>query len=305
MPFPLLGRLLVLPVAASLALCVPTAAGATDTEPAVVANGTFSSPLVPDGSTFAAGIEGWSGKSYLASAARSGHPQGFQGAALNYGGERLSISTRVRGVAAGATVTLSWDDNPDTCVAAGGPGRTYAVTVAGQENAGGAFTTKAPNKSPNWYIGRVYSFTAAEDAPQITFTSTDATPACGFLISNVQATQTRPRPIPPQPTPPAPSDPCAGQGASTPACTTDAGNKEKIDNCPATDRTCLSGVAGKGEKEKAGIENQTQALDGFTNTPREQDPNAAAADLCKVSGALTDNLQPGDTVIAPGTWWYC
>ncbi|MFD0561833.1 hypothetical protein ACFQ2M_07145 [Kitasatospora saccharophila] len=197
----------------------------------------------------------------------------------------------------------SWDDNPDACISYGG-GRPYTVTVAGQNNPAGSFTTKDATGKANWFTGRTYSFTAAEDTPQITFTFTTppVSPGCRPMITNVQAKQTPP---PAKPPTPGSTDPCAGEGASTPACTTDAGNKEKIKNCPATDRTCLDGVAGKGEKENAGIKEQTQALNTFTNTPREQDPNTAVADLCKVSGALTGNLEPGDTVIAPGTWWYC
>ncbi|QKW23242.1 hypothetical protein HUT16_32870 [Kitasatospora sp. NA04385] len=299
-----LTRPLAVPLGAALALALPLAApwpaGAANTDPVAVANATFSSPTVQSGN-WTAGVDGWTGPTGVASVDRAAHPKGLQAATLGWNGVAVSLSTRLRGVRAGANVTLVWDDNPDSCVTSGAGPRTYTVTVAGTANPVGDFTTNAPAAKADWYTGRTYSFTAAEDSPHVTFTNTaTSNPGCGELITNVQAFQT-----PPEPTSPGSSDPCAGEGAGSPACTTDAGNKQQIENCPATSRDCLAGVAGKGEQENAGIAQQTQALDEFTNTPRDQDPNTAADALCQVSNAHTGNLQPGDTVIPPGTWWYC
>ncbi|MFC8720316.1 hypothetical protein [Kitasatospora sp. NPDC057198] len=295
-----LTRLLAVPLGTALALAVPWPSGAADSGTAVVANATLSSPTVPDGQVWGGKADDWTGDTLLVSATRAGHPLKLQAVALAVT-TSTPIGTRVRGVRAGASVTLTWDDNPDSCVNSGG-GRPYTVSVAGPDNKPGSYTTKNATGSANWSTGRSYSFTAAEDAPAVTFTygTPSTNPGCRPMITNVQAAQT-----PPRPASPGASDPCAGGGGGSPACTTSAGNKEKIENCPATDRGCLEGVAGKGEQENAGIGQQTQALDEFTHTPRDQDPNTAADALCRVSNAHTGNLRPGDTVIPPGTWWYC
>ncbi|WP_033259326.1 MULTISPECIES: hypothetical protein [Kitasatospora] len=300
-------RLLALPLGvalgAALAFALPSPSEAADTDPVPVTNGTFSSPTVQSGD-WTYGVDGWTGPTGVASTTRAAHPKGLQAATLGWNGKAVSLSTRLRGVRSGASVTLTWDDNPDSCAASGSGPRSYTLTVAGPANQPGSFTTNAPGAKASWYTGRTYSFTAAEDSPEITFTNTAATnPGCGELITDLQAAQTAPPPKGPAPADK--SDPCAGDGAGSPACTTDAGNKQQIKDCPATSRDCLGGVAGEGERENAGISQQTQALDEFTNTPRDQAPDTAADALCQVSNAHTGNLEPGDTVIPPGTWWYC
>ncbi|MFJ8436757.1 hypothetical protein ACIQ9P_36230 [Kitasatospora sp. NPDC094019] len=291
-------------LSAALALAAPAPAGAEDTEPAVVPNGTFSSRQVPDGLTWASGIEGWTGNGVLGSAARAGHPQGFQAATLSYAGTQRSMSTRVRGVRAGATVTLSWDDNPDICAPAGPSGRPYTVTVAGGTNSPGTFTTNVPNKKPNWFIGRTYSFSAAEDAPEITFASTDTTNTqCPFFVTNIQAKQTAPPLTPPKGG--ASSDPCSGDAKDDAQCKDLAADKEKIEKCPPTSKECLAGVAGDGKAEKDGIAKETQAVDDFGKVPRDQNPNDAASQLCALPNALTSDVKPGDAVVPPSDWWFC
>ncbi|WP_282203795.1 hypothetical protein [Kitasatospora fiedleri] len=104
-------RLLALPLGAALVLTAPWPAGAVDTDPVAVENATFSSPTVQSGD-WATGVDGWSGPTGVASVARAAHPQGLQAATLGWSGKAVSLSTRLRGVRAGARVTLSWDDNP-------------------------------------------------------------------------------------------------------------------------------------------------------------------------------------------------
>ncbi|WP_441247806.1 hypothetical protein [Kitasatospora sp. McL0602] len=288
-------RLLVVTLSCTIALTAPTSAGAEDTDPVVVANGTFSSPTVSNGKSFEQGIDNWTGGG-RATATRAAHPQGLQAAGLGWNG---AISTRLRGVRSGATVTLSWDDNPDGCVAEGSAKRQYTVTVAGAANQPGLLATNTPTGKTNWFIGRSYSFTAAEDSPQLTFTagSGENISGCPVLITNVSARQTAP--------PPKQNDPCAGESASSPACKDVAADKEKIDKCPPTDRDCLAGVAGDGKAEKDGIAKETQAVDDFGKVPREQDPNTAASELCTLPNALTSGLKPGDAVVPPSEWWFC
>ncbi len=291
-------RLLVVTLSCAIALAAPTPASAEDTEPAVVVNGTFSSPTVSNGRPFEHGIDGWVGGG-RATATRAAHPQGFQAAGLGWNG---SISTRLRGVRTGATITLSWDDNPDGCVPRGTAKRQYTVTVAGAANQTGQLATNTPTGSTNWFVGRTYSFTAAEDAPQITFTAGagENISGCPVLIANVAAKQTAPPPEPPKQ-----NDPCAGDSANSPACKDVAADKEKIDKCPPTSKDCVASVAGDGKAEKDGIAKETQAVEDFGKVPREQDPNTAASELCTLPNALTSDLKPGDAVIPPSQWWFC
>jgi hypothetical protein len=281
----------------------PVPAGAEDTEPVVVVNGTFSSPTVAADKQYVQRIDGWTGGG-VRSAARAAHPQGLQASGLIWNSQPVPLSTRLRGVRTGATVTLSWDDNPDSCASASAARRTYTVTVAGADNTPGAFATNQPTGAANWFLGRTYSFTAAEDAPQITFTSTTTgSPVCGPLITNVAAKQTAPPLGSPQT--PAQNDPCAGDAASSPQCTSVADNKAEIDKCPPSNKECLASVAGDGKAENDGIAKETQAVEDFGNIPRDQDPNTAAAGLCALPNALTSSVQPGDAVVPPSDWWLC
>ncbi|MEV7601298.1 hypothetical protein AB0O91_28420 [Kitasatospora sp. NPDC089797] len=296
-------RLLAVTLSGAIALAAPTPAGAEDTEPAVVTNGTFSAPTVPSGQTWAFTVDGWTGAG-VASATRAAHPQGYQAALTSNNGKSVPLSTRVRGVRAGATVTLTWDDNPDSCVGTGNAKRTYTVTVAGDSDQTGSFTTNNPVSKASWFIGRTYSFTAAEDAPELTFTSTVAdNPGCGPLITNVAAKQTAPPLGPPKPS--KDNDPCAGDAASSPACKDVADNKTQISKCPPNNKDCLASVAGDGKAQNDGIAKETQAVDDFGKVPRDEDPNQASSDLCTLPDALTDGVPPGDTVVPPHDWWLC
>ncbi|MFI5527330.1 hypothetical protein ACIA8O_02125 [Kitasatospora sp. NPDC051853] len=292
-------RLLVITLSSSLALAAP--AVAEDTEPAVVVNGTFSSPTVPSTSYWGRNPDGWS-PAVVREASRTGHPAGYQAATLTWGNKVEPLSGRVRGVRAGATVTVSWDDDPGTCVAQGSGKLAYTLSVAGDTNTAGAFSTNEATGKPNWFTGRTYSFIAAEDAPAITFTAAVAG-SCGPMITNVAAKQTAP-PLG-APAKPEQNDPCAGDAKDSPACKDVAGSKEKIDNCPPTSKECLGSVAGDGKAEKDGIAQQTQAVTDFGKVSRDEPPNAAANELCALPNALTASAGPGDAVVPPSEWWFC
>ncbi|MDR3035755.1 MAG: hypothetical protein LBV78_22095 [Kitasatospora sp.] len=298
-------RLLAITLSSAAALAVQAPAGAEDTGPAAVLNGTFASPAVPSGKDWAyLAIEGWDGPGLL-SAGRASHPRGYQAAFLAAPDSDKPLSTRLRDVRAGATVTLTWDDNPDTCVAAGVARRAYTVTVAGSANPPGRFTTNDPVGKANWFLGRSYSFTAAENSPRVTFSfdASNTNQSCQPSIADVAAKQTAPTGPPPGAS--AASDPCAGDSAGTPACK-DIGKAEgDIAKCPATSRDCLGGVAGDGKQTNDGIDKQTGAVQDFGDIPRDESPDAAAQGLCPLSNALTDGLPPEYMVIPPNQWGQC
>ncbi|MFK0195431.1 hypothetical protein [Kitasatospora sp. NPDC090308] len=295
-------RLLAITLSSSAALAAPAPAGAEDTEPAVVVNGTFVSPKVTPGQNWERlTIDGWDGPGLL-SAGRANHPRGYQAAFLASPDSATPLSTRLRAVRAGATVTLTWDDNPDTCVGKGVARRSYTVSVAGDANQPGAFATNEPTGRANWFIGRSYSFTAAEDSPRVTFSfdASNPTPSCQPSITDVAARQTAPT-APPK----GATDPCSGGTAGGSQCADVGGAEEEIAKCPATDRDCLAAVTGDGQQTEDGIDQQTTAVQDFGDIPREESPDAAAQGLCPLSNALTDGLPPSSMVIPPSQWGPC
>ncbi|MFC8720314.1 hypothetical protein [Kitasatospora sp. NPDC057198] len=268
----------------------------------MVVNGTFASPQVPSGSTWAyLAIDGWEGPGLL-SAARAAHPRGYQAAFLAAPGSATPLSTRLRAVRAGATVTLSWDDNPDTCAAKGVARRTYTVSSPGAADRPGSFATNDPTGRANWFVGRSYSFTAAEDSPEVVFSfdASNAKPDCQPSISNVSAAQTAPK-APPK----GASDPCSGEAAGGGQCADVGQAGSEVAKCPPTGRDCLSGVAGDGMQTNDGIAQQTTAVQDFNDIPRDESPDAAAQHLCPQSNALTDGLPPEYMVIPPSQWGQC
>ncbi|WP_282203797.1 hypothetical protein [Kitasatospora fiedleri] len=307
-------RLLAITLSSASALAAPAPAGAEDAEPAVVVNGSFVSPQVPSGQTWAyLAIDGWDGPGLL-SVGRADHPRGYQAAFLASPDSAAPLSTRLRAVRAGATVTLTWDDNPDTCVGKGVARRSYTVSVAGDANRPGAFATNEPTGRANWFIGRSYSFTAAEDSPRVTFSfdASNPTPSCQPSITDVAARQTAST-APPK----GATDPCSdgttggGTGGGTGGtaggsqCADVGGAEEEIAKCPATDRTCLASVTGDGQQTEDGIDQQTTAVKDFGDIPREESPDAAAQGLCPLSNALTDGLPPSSVVVPPSQWGQC
>ncbi len=272
-------------------------AQAEDTQPVVVSNGNFAAPVVTSGDS-KAGVDDWTGSTGVYSAARAKHPLNYQAAALNWANKPISLTTRLRGVEAGSTVTVSWDDSTDntpSCPAdIVNSGATYTVSVDGARNKPQAFST---NAKQTWFQGRIYRFTAAEDAPLFTFTSTETRGGgeCGAWVANVAAKETAAV---------ISTDPCA-PNPSDAACKVTGANQAAIDKCPPSNRSCLQSVAGDGREEKDGIANGKQTLTAFTDKPRSDTPNSAVSELCSIPNALTENVKPGDAPVPPSSWWVC
>lgn len=113
---------------------------------------------------------------------------------------------RLRGVRAGAQVTVTFDDSPGIAAAC-----TPAAVAAGQpytvEGVGGPVDERTTAPDPDmklntlgqgvWRTGQTYTFTAGEHEPLLTFTSqvpagTNANGNCGPMIANLRAVQTPP-----------------------------------------------------------------------------------------------------------------
>lgn len=169
-------------------------------------------------------------------------------------------------------------------------------------NQPGRFATNEPNGKANWFLGRSYSFTAAEDSPKVAFSfdASNASQSCQPSIGNVAARQTAPT-APPKGT----SDPCSGDAAGGAQCKDLGDAKGEIAKCPATSRDCLTSVAGDGQQTNEGIGQQTTAVKDFNDIPRDETPNAAAQHLCPQSNALIDGLPPAYMVIPPSQWGQC
>ncbi|MFG2818714.1 hypothetical protein ACGFX4_04720 [Kitasatospora sp. NPDC048365] len=190
--------------AAGLVLVTAPPSQAADTVDVPVLNGTFAQPAAPDNGT-SAGHADWSPENtgVVFGRALAQHPLGHQAAALNWNGAALSLRTRLWGVKAGSTVTLSWDDSPgvdrrcrpeqvkdgqtyNVSLITTGPAPDPVVTTKGTDTVGTA----------NWTSGRTFEFTATEDNPMVSFDSAEQRDSlsCGPLITNVTARQT-PAPV--------------------------------------------------------------------------------------------------------------
>ncbi|WP_433381416.1 hypothetical protein [Streptosporangium sp. CA-115845] len=184
-------------------------------EPVAVINGDFALPAftgtaashvpTPYVHGWSAGGTNGAGTSYGVLrylGTNSGHPDGKAAVLLRSPvAATHSFKQRLRGVRAGAQVTVTFDDSPGVA-----PQCTPAAVAAGQpytvEGAGGAVsdrnTAPDPDKKANtlgkgaWRIGQTYTFTAGENEPLLTFTSQVAAPAnagtnCGPMIADVRA----------------------------------------------------------------------------------------------------------------------
>ncbi|MGW0595196.1 hypothetical protein [Streptosporangium sp. NPDC002607] len=188
-----------------------------DTKPVAVINGDFALPAFTGTGPNWAAVQGWSvgstnGSGTSSGVARyadtvSGHPDGKTAVMLRLPNAAThSFKQRLRGVRAGAQVTVTFDDSPSVAAVctpeALAQGQTYTVEGDGGQ-ASTQTTAPDPNKKPRtlgtgvWRTGQTYTFTAGEHEPLLTFTSqvpaTDnARGDCGPLIANVRAAQIPP-----------------------------------------------------------------------------------------------------------------
>ncbi|MEV6867635.1 hypothetical protein AB0M44_42430 [Streptosporangium subroseum] len=184
-------------------------------QPVAVINGDFALPAIT-GTTatyvstpyvhgWSAGVTNGAGVSYGVlryPGTNSGHPGGKVAVMLRSPvAATYSFMQRLRGVRAGAQVTVTFDDSPGVA-----PQCTPAAVAAGQpytvEGVGGALSERTtapdPDKKVNtlgtgaWRLGQSYTFTAGENEPLLTFISqvgapNNANTNCGPMIADVRA----------------------------------------------------------------------------------------------------------------------
>ncbi|GAB3892099.1 hypothetical protein GCM10027612_39070 [Microbispora bryophytorum subsp. camponoti] len=140
----------------------PAYADAPGTRPVAVVNGDFALPAVPAGSVNWSPVLGWSVGSTAGSGtaagvgryagADSGHPDGKTAVMLRFPAAAYGFKQRLRGVRAGAQVTVTFDDSPGiaaACTPASvAQGQSYTVDGAGGE-AGERSTAPDPDKKLN------------------------------------------------------------------------------------------------------------------------------------------------------------
>ncbi|MEV5754689.1 hypothetical protein AB0L00_43365 [Actinoallomurus sp. NPDC052308] len=196
---------------ASLAYADPPAS-----TPIAVINGDFTQPAIVGDGPDSTAVKGWSvgstdGAGTVGGVVRypgtvSGHPDHKPAVMLRLPAPENAFKQRLRGVRAGAKVTITFDDSPGIATkcapAAVAQGQAYTVQGAGGP-VSERTTAPDPDKKANtlgkgvWRIGQTYTFTAGETEPLLTFTSqvpasANATGWCGPLIAKVQATQIPP-----------------------------------------------------------------------------------------------------------------
>ncbi|MDV5148789.1 hypothetical protein R1T08_32710 [Streptomyces sp. SBC-4] len=187
---------LLLPVA-------PLAASAAPAAQAVpVLNGDFADPVMKGDGPTTVGIDFWTGLNQRYSPTASGRTDGSHAVALQKDGNTLQ--QRLRGVRAGAKVTVSYEDSPAVSKECTGEqvvnGQPYAVTGSGGPvrevtTAGDPDRTKGKPGTGRW-TGRSYEFTAGENDPLLTFTTrvTDSRThvTCSPMIARVRAVEVPP-----------------------------------------------------------------------------------------------------------------
>ncbi|MDX2961312.1 hypothetical protein [Streptomyces acidiscabies] len=205
------GPLLVVPFAVSLALAAPVFAApvfatplfaAPGEQPVPVLNGDFVEPAMKGDGPTTVGIDNWTGANQRYSATASGRSDGSNAVGLQKDGNTLQ--QRLRGVRAGARVTVSYEDSPAVSkeclpaeVADGQPytveasgGAVQAVTTAGDPG-----RVKGTPGSGRW-AQRTYSFTASENEPLLTFTSKVANSkthiTCSPMVARIRAVEVPP-----------------------------------------------------------------------------------------------------------------
>lgn len=182
--------------------------------PVAVINGDFTQPaVVGDGPDWTA-VKGWSVGSTIGAGSAygvgryagkvAGHPDGKPAVMLRLPRPDYTFKQRLRGVRAGAQVTVTFDDSPGiaaVCTPAS-DGQRYTI-----QGAGGPVSERTTDPDPDkkagtlgkgvWRTGQSYTFTAGENEPLLSLTSQEPDSVnaggwCGPLIANVRATQVPP-----------------------------------------------------------------------------------------------------------------
>ncbi|WP_395364199.1 hypothetical protein ACHGLA_27455 [Streptomyces sp. YH02] len=186
--------------AAGLLLPVAPLVSAAPAEQSVpVLNGDFADPVMKGDGPTTVGIDFWTGLNQRYSPAASGRTDASHGVALQKDGNTLR--QRLRGVRAGAKVTVRYEDSPAVSKECTGEqvadGQPYEVTASGgpvQEvtTAGDPDRVKGTPGKGRW-TGRAYVFTAGENEPLLTFTSrvTDSRThvTCSPMIARIRAVE--------------------------------------------------------------------------------------------------------------------
>ncbi|MEU2717678.1 hypothetical protein [Streptomyces sp. NPDC007205] len=180
---------------AALAFALPCTAPPASAQSSVavpVPNGDFSSPHVIGTNWNFAPPAHWGGNGTTISVDAAKHPQQLQAANLNYGGGPAKLYTNLWGVHAGDKVTLTFDDSPSRYT-----GCTLAQVKDGQKftiddgQHSQEVTTKGTSAvgTQNWELDKTYTFTAAKDNTQVTFSSQmpQGSGSCGPMLANVRA----------------------------------------------------------------------------------------------------------------------
>ncbi|MGW8359684.1 hypothetical protein ACWGK1_03815 [Streptomyces wedmorensis] len=192
--------------AAGLLLPLAPVSYATHAAPAEqavpVLNGDFADPVMKGDGPTTVGIDFWTGLNQRYSPAASGRTDASHGVALQKDGNTLR--QRLRGVRAGARVTVTYEDSPAVSKECTGAevvdGQPYEVTASGGPvqqvtTAGDPDRTKG-KPGPGRWTGRSYVFTAGENDPLLTFTSrvTDSRThvTCSPMIARVRAAEVPP-----------------------------------------------------------------------------------------------------------------
>ncbi|WP_237749503.1 hypothetical protein [Streptomyces sp. SS] len=182
---------------------VSYAAQAAPAEQSVpVLNGDFADPVMKGDGPTTVGIDFWTGLNQRYSPAASGRTDASHGVALQKDGNTLR--QRLRGVRAGARVTVTYEDSPAVSKECTGAevvgGQPYEVTASGGPaqqvtTAGDPDRTKG-KPGPGRWTGRSYVFTAGENDPLLTFTSrvTDSRThvTCSPMIARIRAVEVPP-----------------------------------------------------------------------------------------------------------------
>ncbi|WP_435973702.1 hypothetical protein [Streptomyces sp. Qhu_M48] len=197
--------LAALAVLGSAGLLLPVLPAAALTSAAAVAqsvpvlNGDFADPVMRGDGPTTVGIDFWTGLNQRYSPTASGRSDSSHGVALQKDGNTLQ--QRLRGVRAGARVTVSYEDSPAVSKECTGEqvvdGQPY--TVAGSGGAVREVTTAGdPGRTkgtpgPGRWTARSHVFTAGENEPLLVFTSrvTDSRThvTCSPMIARVRAVE--------------------------------------------------------------------------------------------------------------------